>query len=112
MYERADYAIRVVGPHDLSRTSPEVALTECPEDITDSWYIIAREVDEALISVDCHADRLGRCYDSFRDCHGIVGSCAVVALSFTEVLAKLVEGRGGYWYWLLPGGAHGDAYDP
>jgi hypothetical protein len=52
------------------------------------------------------------CYDSFHEVHGMPGSCAVVALSFTDLLERLLAARGGHWYWLEPGFASlGDAYD-
>jgi hypothetical protein len=51
----------------LVRSNPEILGTECPDDISDTWYIVARGGPEEAISIDCSRDRLGRCYDSFWD---------------------------------------------
>lgn len=65
------------------------------------------------MSIDCAAGRLGRCYDSSWDRHGVVGECTVVALSFTELLQRLLNAQGTRWYWLTSEApAYGDAYDP
>ncbi|HRK48163.1 MAG TPA: SMI1/KNR4 family protein [Nocardioides sp.] len=78
------YPMRVVEPHSFARSNLEIVGDEFPDDITDSWYIVARGGSAQLISIDCHPDRIGRCYDSFWDRHGVAGSCPIVALSFTE----------------------------
>lgn len=73
---------------------------------------MARSGAVEAISVDCSPQRLGLCYDSFWDRHGVVGDCAVLARSFTELLQRLFEARGGYWYWLRDDAPnYGDAYD-
>lgn len=111
VFEHSDYAIRVVGPEEFRRANPELVGSDCPEDISDAWYIVARGGLEEVITIDCSADRLGRCYDSFWDCHGVAGSCRIVALSFTDLLQRLFDNNGDYWYWLRDGGpAYGDAY--
>jgi antitoxin YokJ len=112
LFEASEYAIRIVGPAELTRANPEIVGQECPKDMTDSWYLVARAGSEEALSIDCSLERLGRCYDSFWDCHGVAGDCRIVALSFSELLARLVATRGDYWYWLAQGGSgHGDAYD-
>ena len=52
-------------------------------------------------------------YDSFWDRHGVVGECAVVARSFTELLSNLFYNQGDdYPYWLEADFEYiGDAYD-
>lgn len=111
LFVGAEYPLGIVEPGGFVRANPEIVGAECPDDITDSWYIVARGGSEEAISIDCHADRLGRCYDSFWDRHGVAGECAIVAMSFTELLRRLVSANGGYWYWLAGQGAgYGDAY--
>lgn len=44
--------------------------------------------------------RLGRCYDSFFDRHGIVGESQIIANSFTDLLINFINNQGQYWYWL------------
>ncbi len=112
LFEHGTYPSRVVGPEGLVRANPEIVGTECPGDISDAWYIVARGGSEEAITIDCSGERSGRCHDSFWDCHGVAGECRVVALSFTELLGRLVDARGGYWYWLAGDApAYGDAYD-
>ncbi|MBX7083416.1 MAG: SMI1/KNR4 family protein [Nannocystaceae bacterium] len=111
LFEHSTYPIRIVGPEELIRANPEIVGSECPDDISDAWYIVARGGREEAISIDCNADRLGRCYDSFWDRHGVAGDCRIVALSFTELLQRLLDGGGSYWYWLGGGTpSYGDAY--
>lgn len=111
LFEHGTYPIRVVGPEDLARANPEIVGTDCPDDISDSWYIVARGGREEAITIDCSPERIGRCYDSFWDRHGVAGDCRVVALSFTELLQRLFDNGGGYWYWLAGDApSHGDAY--
>jgi len=65
----------------------------------------------ATVTIDCSPTRLGRCQDGFWDRHAVAGSCPLVALSFAELLERLVEGRGERWYWLRDDPGYGDAYD-
>jgi antitoxin YokJ len=64
------------------------------------------------LSIDTDPTRNGRCYDSFHDVHGIVGSDPVIARSFAELFERLLDSGGGHWYWLEPDFVSlGDAYD-
>jgi len=110
LFEDGEYPMRVLGPDEFIRANPEIARTECPDDITDSWYIVAQGGRVDSISIDCSPARIGRCYDSFWDRHGVVGECLIVALSFTELLQRLFDGAGGYYYWLASDPGYGDAY--
>lgn len=59
-----------------------------------------------------HKLRLGRCYDSNWEIHGVAGSCPIIANSFTELLERLVMNNGKHWYWLQDDFTSlGDAYD-
>lgn len=112
LFENRAYPIRLVEPDGFVRANPVIVGRECPDDISDAWYIVARGGAEEAISIDCSPERLGRCYDSFWDRHGVAGDCSIVALSFTELLRRLLSGEGEYWYWLVGAGpGYGDAYD-
>jgi antitoxin YokJ len=112
LFGASTYPIRIVEPSEFVRANPAIVGADCPDDISDYWYIVARGGLEEAISIDCNRERLGRCYDSFWDRHGVVGSCRVVALSLTELLRRLFVSEGEYWYWLANGGPdYGDAYD-
>lgn len=106
------YPMRIVGPDELIRSNPEIAQAEDPQDISDTWYIVARGDCGETVSIDCSSDRLGRCYDSFWDIHAMAGSCPIVALSFTELLQRMFDGRGADPYWVGDDApSYGDAYD-
>lgn len=112
LFEHSTYPIRVVAAEYLTRANPEIVKTDCPDDISDSWYIVARGGGEESITIDCSPERLGRCYDSFWDRHGVAGDCRVIAMSFIELLQRLFDNGGGYWYWLAEDAlGYGDAYD-
>ena len=112
LFSHGPYPVRIVGPEEVVHANQAIVGQAPTDDLSDSWYLVARGGSEEAISIDCGRDRLGRCYDSFWDCHAVAGSCRVVALSFTELLRRLVESEGGSWYWLAEGApAHGDAYD-
>jgi hypothetical protein len=84
----------------------------CEEDITSQWYIIASDGHRDYLTIDLSCQRLGKCYDSFWDRHGVVGECAVIATSFTDLLERLIANNGQHWYWLTEDFTSlGDAYD-
>ena len=111
LHAGAPLSFRIVEPQDFVRANPEIAGCEQPDDITDTWYVVAR-CDLDVISIDCSEARLGRCYDSFWDRHGVPGSCTVVALSFGQLLERLLRASGAGLFWVDdPAMSHGDAYD-
>lgn len=106
-----DYEISICSPEQFVRANPVIVGDLCKEDISFHWFIVARGGDQ-LITIDLYPERLGRCYDSFWDRHGVVGECAIVARSFEELLRSLLENNGDYWYWLRSDFEPlGDAYD-
>ncbi|KAB0537873.1 SMI1/KNR4 family protein [Xanthomonas cissicola] len=112
LFTHAEYPLAVSAPNEL-HLSNEVIVGEINlGDITDSWVIIATGRSDEYVSLDTGAERLGWCYDSFWDRHGVAGSCPVIARSFSEFLRKSVECAGQRYYWLADGfQSYGDAYD-
>jgi hypothetical protein len=85
---------------------------EAADDITWSWYLLARTHGNDYISIDLHPERLGRCYESFAVTHGAPGECPIIALSFTNLLIDLLANEGRREYWTEPDFKYlGDAYD-
>ncbi|MDT3443601.1 MULTISPECIES: SMI1/KNR4 family protein [unclassified Pseudofrankia] len=112
LYANHDYALSIVGPNDLRSANIAILGEDYPGDISSSWYTIGVTPDREYLSIDLSARRNGRCYDSFHEVHGLVGSCPIIASSFTELLERLLESSGGRWYWLDPDFVDlGDAYD-
>ncbi len=111
LFSDKDYGITLVPPKEFQPANPIIVGELCEEDISSSWYVVGKSGDQ-LISIDLNLHRLGRCYDSFYECHGVAGSCPIIARSFSELLENLYESRGGYWYWLRSDFINlGDAYD-
>lgn len=111
LYEGADYSIEIVPPCDFLRANPIIVGEDCSNDRSYDWFTIARTESDYL-TIDLNPARFGRCYDSFRDCHGIAGNCQVVATGFESLLKQLIDSHGEYWYWLKPGFRNlGDAYE-
>jgi antitoxin YokJ len=112
LYPARDYAASVVPPTELRPTNLVMLGERIPDDLSASWFTIAKTGGSDYVSIDFSLRRLGRCYDSFHETHAIAGSCPVIALSFTDLLERLLANRGSYWYWLNPDFISiGDAYD-
>ena len=112
LFASKEYAIKIVEPNEFVLANPVIIGELYPEDISSQWYIIASDMNGDYITIDLSEKRLGRCYDSFWDRHGIVGDCPIVAGNFSELLLSLFNGNGNYWYWLQEDfTALGDAYD-
>lgn len=112
LFENEEYGIEIIGPEEFILANPVIVGEACEDDITGEWYIIAKDRDGDYLTIDLNKNRLGRCYDSFYDRHGVVGECPIIALSFGQLLEKLIESKGGYWYWLEENFISlGDAYD-
>ncbi|MNB78659.1 Antitoxin YokJ [compost metagenome] len=112
LFEGEDYSCQIVSPLEFVLSNPVIVGELVEEDISSHWYIIGHDGNDDYISIDLHPDRLGRCYDSFWDRHGLVGDCPVIAESFTDLLHRLVQNNGERWYWLREDfESLGDAYD-
>ncbi|MDQ0418840.1 hypothetical protein J2Z48_003045 [Croceifilum oryzae] len=111
LYKSTNYPVRIVPPKFFVPANPVMLGGRYEEDISSNWYIIADDLSGEYLTIDLESERFGYCYDSFHDRHGVVGESQIIALSFTELLCNLVEGKGDYWYWLQGGAYLGDAYD-
>jgi hypothetical protein len=114
LFSDAPFAWEIVGPSGLVPTNLRVLGEQVEDDITSSWFVIAQEHGDssALISIDLRADRLGWCYDSDSEIHGLVGDSAILAFSFTELLNELIGAHGEYLFWTQEQFvSKGDAYD-
>ncbi|WP_409346489.1 SMI1/KNR4 family protein [Paenibacillus sp. MBLB4367] len=112
LYENKGYPVHIVPPEKFVLANPILVGELCEEDISSHWYMIADNGNGEYLTIDLHPKRAGRCFDSFWDRHGIMGDCAIIARSFTEMLASLVESKGDRWYWLKEDFISlGDAYD-
>ena len=112
LFEHSDYAVRIVGPTDVVLANPIIIGDLCDDDMSSDWYIIGDDGSDEYITIDFNPHRLGRCYDSFYDRHGVVGESSIIATSFMDLLSRLILNKGQYWYWLRDDFITlGDAYD-
>ncbi len=106
------YVANIVPPDEFILANPVIVGELCEEDITSQWYIIVNDGNGDYLTIDLSNERLGRCYDSYWDRHGVVGECPIISRTFTELLENLVLNKGNQWYWLRNEFTQiGDAYD-
>ncbi len=103
-------AFHILKPTDFTLTNPVIVGDLCDYDISCNWYLIGIDDNGDYISIDLAPERLGRCYNSAWDHHGVQGSCDIIANSFTELLQNLIKFKGNYWY-TAKFKPIGDAYD-
>ncbi len=112
LYKDSPYTAIFVSPKLLVPANPLIVGEAVETDISASWHILVDDTNGDYLTIDLSPERLGRCYDSFYDRHGVPGSCPIIARSFSELLERLIENRGDHWYWLRPDfKSIGDAYD-
>jgi len=111
LFEHAEYPIEIISPTGFVRANPLIIGDEGEGDISFDWFVIAQS-GEQYITIDLNPTRIGRCYDSFWDRHGLAGDCPVVATCFESLLEQLLKNEGRYWYWIEDNfNSLGDAYD-
>ncbi|WP_312886473.1 SMI1/KNR4 family protein [Paenibacillus foliorum] len=112
LFENKDFHIQIAPPNEFILSNPVIVGEQVDGNISSHWYIVGLGGNGDYISIDLHQDRLGKCYDSFWDRHGVMGDCPVVAKTFTELINRLVQNNGERWYWLSEDfESLGDAYD-
>lgn len=106
------YNFTIVSPQDLVLANPIIVGELCEDDISSKWYIICKDIENNYITIDLAKERIGKCYDSYWDRHGVVGECSIIAKNFTELLMQLLNNQGTSLYWLDDDFEYiGDAYD-
>lgn len=106
LFPHEDWGWRLVGPKEFLRADRVIlglSYKDHPEDYdgtaSEGLYVIAVRGDGPdHISIDTHPSRLGRCFDSFSGDHATESS-RVIALSFAEMLNKLVAWRREGYFW-------------
>ena len=94
------------------------------DEISWDWYTIASDPDGDFYVIDLSPGRLGRCYDGNHETYPTRGGTAILGLSFTDFLTRIVdriestrkecERNGTGWSWKEGGWGPmslGDAYD-
>jgi antitoxin YokJ len=111
--------IAIVAPERLVPADAVILGEDSGDPLPRGCHVVA-ESDEGStaqrITIDLDPARLGRCYYSFWDSYPSRGSMGVVALSFSELIGRLLEFHGEdgelFPYWLADDfEAVADAYD-
>lgn len=111
-YPQSIYPIKIVGFTDFHQANPIIVGDTIEDDISNNWYIIGYGNNSQYITIDLSPNRLGWCYDSNWDRHGVPGSNPIIAHSFTELLYNIYKAKGENYYWLMNDFENkGDAYD-
>lgn len=111
-FPNSEYGFTIVSPREMVLANPVIVGELCEEDISSEWYIIGKDTENNYITIDLAKERLGKCYDSFWDRHGVVGECDIVAKNFTELLWQLFRNQGKSIFWFDSDFVYiGDAYD-
>lgn len=106
------FELHIVSPENMIRANPVICDIEGADDYSFNWFILA-SYRLQYVTIDLNQSGLGRCYDSFWDCHAVRGSCTVLARSFTEFLERVATTKHDapvFWQELGFSG-FGDAYD-
>ncbi|MBR8275295.1 SMI1/KNR4 family protein [Burkholderia cenocepacia] len=101
-------SFKILPAGDVLQTNMIIVGDPCEDDISFSWYAICKTDSGDYISIDTSRERSGRCYDSNFEVHGVVGSCPIIALSFSELLDELYKSSGADIFWKAKD--YGDAY--
>jgi antitoxin YokJ len=107
LFSESPFPITVVPPKGLVLANPVILTGVSDEDLAAtkadrswSWYIVGQGENSQYITIDLNPVRLGQCYDSLWDRHP--GNSPLIARSFTELLTRLIECQGEYYYWTEP----------
>jgi hypothetical protein len=112
LYREADYVSKVTHPSEFVPSNHAILGEGNTGDRSDLWYTVVATLDGDYISIDLAPERKGRCYDSFHEVHGLIGESRIVAVSFSDLLRRLLDNEGSEWYWLSSTFEDlGDAYD-
>lgn len=112
LFTHKSYGFNIVEPDEFIISNPIIVGELCEYDISSNWFIMCKDSECNYITIDLNPKRLGRCYDSFWDRHGVVGECRIIANNFNELVEQLYNSQGNTLYWLEDDFQYlGDAYD-
>ncbi|OCQ54135.1 Antitoxin YokJ [Photorhabdus australis subsp. thailandensis] len=109
-----DVSFTIVPARRVIQANPIIVGEACENDISSTWYIICEIDNGEYLTIDLNKNRNGRCYDSNYEIHGVVGSCPIIANSFSELLIELYKSNGKDLFWIndeFHNKGYGDAYD-
>lgn len=122
LFDGSPYAVKIVGPREFKNANYEILGSEIIDaeikkgtyenEISKDWFIIADLSNSDYIVIDLKQERSGFCYKAFWDSYPEEGSTTIIAKSFKELLERLIDNNGKYWFFLQEDFvSYGDAYD-
>lgn len=105
---KENVSFKILSAGEVLQTNMLILGEPCEDDISFSWYTICKTDNGDCISIDASKKRSGMCYDSNFEIHGVVGSCPIIAISFSELLGELYKSSGVDIFWKKRN--YGDAY--
>jgi len=122
LYDNAPYFSRIVSPNEFASANRiilgdeiidnEIEKGTYDQQISKEWYIIADLYNSDYIVIDMNEERKGKCYQAFWETYPEEDNTPIISLSFTELLIKLINNKGEYWFFLEDDfESYGDAYD-
>lgn len=107
IFSESFYGWKIVRPEEFKPSNPILWRSLYPrmkEELDDDdysfyWYLLCTgHSNKAFIVVDCHPERLGRCYEAYLDVYG-TGDMKILSLSFTGLLENIIRDSGEGFFW-------------
>jgi len=113
-YERAGGAVlyadhvcaghqRVLGPSEVKRVDQVITGERFATGPFPWWYAIVDVRDGNYVAIDLNPEHHGLCYDAFHETFATPGYVSVIAGSFSDLLARLLNHQEDSSYWLQEG---------
>lgn len=94
------YPFEIISPRDIKKSDLLVLGEDANDPVTQEWYTLVK-CDDQLISIDLkNGKSFGYCFDSFWDVYGTIDDDTLVATSFTELVAKIINSKGNSLFWI------------
>ncbi len=104
LFQSSAFPTLIVPPDEFVPANPVIFSNVEPKqldtirgDISWTWYMLGIGPNSQYITIDLCPIRLGLCYDSFWIRHP--RDSRIIAKSFTDLLTRLWETKGEYYYW-------------
>lgn len=98
LFEGEDYSWRILPPEEFRLAIND--FDEIDTDKLDGFYFFADDFNGDYLAINFGHKNNGLVVDGFHETFGNEGDTPVIALSFGEIINRLLENRGGYPFWL------------
>ncbi|EKS1844531.1 hypothetical protein ACOZ06_000317 [Cronobacter muytjensii] len=96
----SEYPFEIISPCDIKRSDFVVLGEDANDPETQEWYTLVKCNDQ-LISIDLKKGKsFGCCFDSFWDIYGTINDDTLIAVSFTELVIKIINSKGNSLFWI------------